>query len=1697
MNNVMNVEYVGGQTGFFFGDETELQEYITQSQDFGGKQSKFKIQVAAKNFFHSFPLSKLSIVTRYNRNVSAIKTLQTLQQSQSEATLSEQMILSQYVGWGGCPVAFDFNTSNKKWLQRCDNLKSLLTANQYNAARQSTLSSFYTPDSITTAIYDGLQAAGVDKTKKGSWLDTSAGIGGLLRTMPKSISDNVKLTLVEKDNISADILEKLYPNSNLHNCAFEQANLNTKFDLILQNPPFGSTPIFDKDSTFSGLTLHNYFMTKSASLLNNKGWMVAIITSSFMDAQNNKNRKLLSQYATLKAAVRLPKNVFEVATGANATVDILVFEQGEDLSNTWIESDTQQDNAGNDYSLNNYYIENPAQIIGTMQVGKNFRGNNVHCIGDDDFESKSIEAIKTTLGKLTYTQATKIAKKTNVSIKQPVAFTVKETRGIKEGSYAVGSDKSVYQLKSGNWELSEFTGKAEERLIGLCGLRHTLMTLLDLEQENGKDAEMESIRQQLNERYSTFVTKFGFIHDSANQRVCKLDPTNYNLLSLECDYSAGVTKQAAKKLNVKEVKPSCKQAEIFNQRVLYPWTAPSSVETINDALLASLNVYGKVDINYCAELLSTSVNELIHTNDGDQIFDDNNVWVTKNVFQSGDIKTKIQTIENKNLDIELKGKYLTALNDVLPLDVNFEDITISLGSNWVPASIYEDFVNHVCQGKQNTYTKIKIDYINNSWQVTASNLPYSLETRLGSERHTFSYLFPKLMNGRSTQVTFKDGDNKRVIDKEATLNNELNSEQILSEWDDFLMNNLNIQKALSKIFNERFNRHAKLKCLDDVLLLPDSNQSIKLREHQLRAVYRGITEGRLLINHSVGSGKSFTIACIAHELVRLGLKKRCVIVVPNHLTAQFAAQYLTMYPSDQITVLSPDDLSPAVRQATLLRLKTGSSVVVCPESSFAAIPADPEVEQSIIEQEISKLDEALNEANAQEHRFSVKNIENKKETLNTRLKELSNDNRKKGLSITELGIDALICDEAHSLKNLAYESTRLTNVKGTNTPTGSKRAFDWYLKIQSLKANNSDGSSLGVYFSTGTPIANSLLEVYTFTRFLSEETLTDQGTEHIDSWVSCYAKIENDFEISATGSFKTVSRLRAFNNVFQLKQQWGLFTDSVTPNELVKFLPKIEKVNSDGTIEKFDAIPPITGGKPRQIIVPANDLQLDFSKLLVKRAQNFKSSTYSNDNMLLVMNHAKKSSIDMRLLNPSIPTELSGNKIPTAVKLVAEKYHATTNVRGVQIIFLDMGVPNKDGRHCVYDDIKTQLVNDYGVAAGEVVFAQSFKAQAKTELYSKLNNGTFRIVVASTATLGCGANINKRLVGIMLLDSPFRPCDLEQRLGRGIRQGNEIYRASVQNDISKEGISYNNGTGSFSLDVSIAATKNSLDAFLFQTLQNKQQFITDFHSSNDLGIKTSDDIASAEMTFAELKAQTSGSPLVLEMVSLTKSIQLLEAKKTAFLRNKRNADNDLVSQSDAIQKYERLIAKLNIDSALGLTELKADKFKYTNTQGVTHFKHSEACKEINQDLNQAVTISAGGRIKHESTFGVFSDFKLKVITSSNNMQLIVKSQSTNSEYNFNLNHWNIKNVASTIFATINNFIVSFDKNITYYRHQLTNANDRLEHAKTVVNKEFLEHDLLTDSKKRMHELRIEISKFEHQQDQDNDLNDSEILQVAV
>lgn len=1633
MTDLQNYELNNGQTGFFFGTADELESYINAVNV--KRRPELRVQVKATDFLKVLPLpGKLTEVSRYLINLKALKTLQALRSTNADPIPSEQLDLAAYCGWGAVSKVFDTKNQPNVWKKRADELKSLLTCEEWDAARRSTLSAFYTPDYLSAAIYQGLSAAGIT----GRFLDTSAGNGGLIRTMPKDLFNRLTLTLVEKDSISAEILGHLFPSANVINTSFETSGVGAQ-SVIFHNPPFGDVPVFDADnSAISGLSLHNYFLCKAATLLINKGWQIALVSSSFLDATTNKARKFLSKQATLLGALRLPKNVFADAAGANATVDLLILEQGQDPSPVWIDTTEQTDKNGETYQINRYFAQHPENVLGSMTVEAAFNGKHVHCLADGDYQAKVVAAVRAIFKGLTFAGNHHTTQATSSTPVNAVLYTF----GTKNGSFAPDVHGNIYQLSGANWVKTDLAGKAAMRIAALCKLRDTMLQLFDAESSD-KDAQtLDKLRAQLNTTYDKFQTRFGFIHDSANARAIKADPSSLHLLALEKNYSAGITSTQAAALGVPEQQPQATKAEIFTTRALCPWEPPKTVNTIEDAISASMAVYGRLDIDYCAKLLALDAAELTSRYDGVKIFNLNGLWLPENQFLSGDVKTKLAEVQRSNS--ANAETYAAKLTEVLPAPIPFEDIKTPIGSRWIPAHIYSAFVMELCQPYDHRYARVNMAYIGNEWRTDYGYLPYQLQTEYSSDHgDNFSSLFDKMLNGRSLTVKHTTQGGGTIVDQQATLENEVNAEKIITEWLAFLGNSDEYQREITDIYNEKFNRHVPLVALPNSVVLPGINQNISLRQNQLNAIYRGIVEGRLLLAHAVGAGKTMVMAAIAHELLRLNIKQRLMVITPNHLTSQFATEYLRLFPTSDIEVLEAEDMTPAQRVGTLARLKTGARLIVCPESSFATIGVPAEIEMAVIKKEIDNLSVQLSSVD-NSLRFTVKNMEKRKERLETRLKEVANDQRKTGFDFLSLGIDGLFVDEAHSLKNLSYSSTRLTNVRGAGSPDGSKRAFDFYLKVQALKSLGHQ--CLGVFLATATPIANTLLEAWVFTKYLAEEALEQAGVSDIDDWLSTFASITDDFEVSPTGQgFKMTRRLRSFVNHAELSQLWGSFTDTVLKADLKQYLPTFEHGG-----KQYSTLPPCP---IHNVYCDPSELQVKYTEFLAKRARNFKDSPITNDNMLLLMSDARKASIDLRLVNPRVSPSQAGSKLARCAEIAAQKYHETTSVRGTQLIFCDLGVPNTDGRYSCYQELKRQLIA-CGVAEGDIAFAQDFRTTAKKEqLKAKLNAGILRIVIASTALLGTGANVNAKMVALHNIDPCYRPCDLEQRQGRADRFGNELYMSNPEG---------------FTLPIYLYGTRQTLDAFLWQSLETKSRFITDFMRADKAALGRDNFEMDDSLNYAQLKAECSGDKRVLELVNLTRSVQRLEAMRNAHLRKQGDARYYIDRFTQLNARDSALLSNLECEA---FKPVSADSFTFTDTQGRTYSKFGDASKAIALLVEQSKSSSDLGMWGTVTPLGTLSNAKLLLRSAKHGSELLINGQHS---YQLELN----EETAYAVLMKANKFMRSIDLRVAELRNDIEQRNTRMEQEQRALGSEFEQMAELLDCKTRMLELKHLIAQDE-------------------
>ncbi|WP_256385069.1 DEAD/DEAH box helicase family protein [Photobacterium toruni] len=1512
--NVKTIVYGSGQTALFFGDDEDLNRFTDR---YNSNHKKDYILTAAKDFLLSSALTMPTTPSqRFKANVIALKILKTLRERNSAATLSEQQKLASYCGWGA--IASIFDNSNKKESDKRDTLKLLMNNDQYIAARKSTTNAFYTPHFLSKALFKAIEKSGFNG---GNIVDPCAGVGGLINAMPQDMLTESNLTLVELDDLSSEILEHLYPSAKLYaKTGFESLQFKSNTDLLVINPPFGSDKVFDVyNSDLNGLTIHNYFMCKAASLLRDGGLMAAIVTTSFLDAKNPTARTQLAKMGRIVSALRLPIECFKNHAGANASVDVIIFQRDENINGyaDWINTQTVFTDTNVQYEINNFFINNPDQVLGEMVSIGNFAGKGIQCVNNStDLVGDIQTAIKSLIPDGIYKEPNIVVEKQQNFLDAvfPIYTNVTTTDYILVGGYSVNTsnDVCIRIADSENGEklfevCQEITGKRAERIKLMIPIKQILSKLLEKERlDNASEQELNSIRNELNNVYDAFTSKFGFINESTNKRAFNKDPSYTNIAALELNFECGVTKDQAKRLGVIYTPPKATKAAIFSQRVISPFKLPTHTETALDALWITYSQFHTIDLNNIGLMCGKSETDVKKELLGSTIFKDpqTNLYIFKDSYLSGDVKTKLKiATESAKTD----SQYLincTELTAIQPKEVNAIDIKVDMNAGWLPKEIVCQFICETLNAQS-----VEAEYLLGIWNIKCIGVPYLTDTqRFGLPNYTSTKIITRMMQSRNLIVTYTI-DGKRYVNKDETVQVEGIASEIRTLWQEWVWKDKTRRSKLQDLYNERFNRWVKPQYDGSMLTLPDMNESIKLRKHQLTCVRRALEQPTLLADLSVGSGKTYMFSTTCHEWHRLGLKKRTAVVIPNHLVEQVAREWLHLYPTEQLLVLSTDDMSSKNRISTLNKIKTGSKIVIIPQSTFKAIPLPVSKEKEILEEEIEATRDAVEKLSSK--KFNVKKMETSLKNLEFKLNTLINRKAKTTeLDFEDLLFDSIIADEAQSYKNLQYQTVALSGVRGLGNSNGSQLAFDMYCKIRFLSDKYEHA---GVLFSTGTPISNSIAEIFTVQRFLDYKNLKNMGLHHLDAWANLYASVTSEFEISPSGTgFKPTTRLRAFNNLPELSAMYGCIAETVTASELNEYLPCL-----DGG---YPMIPPLKGGKAQTIFVDPCETQKYFIDKLADRAKDFRNSPINNDNMLLVMYHARCASLDMRILDSSAPVN-SNSKVIACADKVKELYTQYNAEKGTQIVFCDLSVPNKDKKalkakiiklkaladngdekalleldtigfdqiesvnsnFSIYDDLKQELLNR-NIPENEIAFAQDYRTPLlKEELHLQLNSGVKRVVIASTTLLGTGANINKKGVAVHMLDPTYKPSDMEQRAGRIIRQGNTLYESDPAN---------------FKVNVIYYATRNSLDSFLYQTLENKSKWIEAFRTAK-LDERTISDIASDSLTFAEIKAEISGNVLILEHLQLNKEITKLETQQKRHSQQQHHYQDSL-SKNEAL-----------------------------------------------------------------------------------------------------------------------------------------------------------------------------------------------------
>lgn len=1557
--------------------------------------------------------------TKFKNYIAGIEIIRKIERNE-EISIDDKIVLSQMPGIGAIAQAFPRTngTVAKGWEKEAEELKTILTDNEYKQAARATLDAYYTDEFICKAMWKAIENFGYSG---GSVLEPAMGTGNFFGYMPKHLKPNSQLIGIELDKTTAKVAQILYPKAKIYNIGFQNFTLleGQKASIVIGNPPYGSHKIYDNQyKELNGMAIHNYFMGKSIECLEDGGVMAMVVSNNFLDSNDPSARAFIGKTANLIGAIRLPKGSFGNANTEIVT-DIVFFQKREYGMESNI-SDWLNIGEINDTPINEYFVKNENQLLGEWgKYGTMYRGDEPALIERPGQNTKELltnaienlpRYINYDSGKKSYS---KIATKdSSVSSAQKIleyktnflAKTLAQQNGEKMTSDArinslfINDDKIYKRYPDLNGEIyieeittkinskdeeKELTELEIEKIKGMIKIAEIANKLrysqLD---EDISDFELDLIRKDLNEVYDKFVKKYGFLNKGSNANLFEEDVNAPLLLALEKKYDKGISSTVAKKFGVKPMKETAVKADIFFKRTQTPYKIPTSAETYEDALHISLAEKTYVDMNYMSSLLNKDIKDIEnYLSSNDFIFNDPNYgWVTREEYLSGNVKEKYKETNNpKNLD---------ALEKVIPEDIPAIDISVACGASWIPKKDINDFVSEI--SGDNTANVFYINYTA-SWSIGDLSVSSDKENIYGTGRRSAKDIILAALNNKQVTVYDKVGEGEQarnVLNQDETTAANDKVDLVKEAWSEWIWNTSDRRERLAKLYNDKFNVYAKREYDGKHLKFPGKvdDTTIELRPHQKNAVWRVLQNGRDLFDHTVGSGKTFSAIASVMELKRTGKSKKPLIVVPNHLVSQWAKEWLELYPNANLLVPSKKDFTAKKRKLLMSRIATGEyDGIIIAHSQLIKIQNDKNFEIKFFEEQIEQIHDAINQMRDEKGKdgLSIKQWENKKDALNSKMERLLNSPKDDNLNFSELGIDAMIVDEAHEFKNLQFH-TSLQRIRGLGNPQGSQKAFDMYIKSQCLleKTNNKN-----LIFLTGTPISNSIAEMYTLKRYLMSDELKKDGLEHFDAWAKQYAEIKTDWELTASGKYKLITRMSKFKNMPELIASYRTFADVIT-TQMVK-----DQLALEG---KVLDIPDVRDGKPKNVIVERSEDQANFigvpdengiykSGTLVYRSENMPKGKpkKGDDNMLVVMSDAKKASLDMRLIDPNYP-DFEGSKVNKCIDDLIENYHKWDIFKGTQLIFCDLSTPKGavaserikleellikaesgdedaakeldsfspdeidsilNSTFSVYDDVKEKLIQR-GIPENEIAFIHDAKTDLqKQELFLKVNSGHIRFLMGSTSKMGAGTNVQKKLVHEGHLDVPWRPSDLEQREGRIIRQGNSIFKlfkAIRENNYDINKIKKNakdlldefdlinrldeliefvkNEESQFYVTIYRYATKNTLDSGLWEKIEAKARFIQQLKNGDVLDREV-EDISGEEANAAEMKAASSGNPLILEEMQLKTEIKKIEAVKKNFKRS-------LHDREERIKSYERTLGNFEETENQYLKDIeKYDNYK--------------------------------------------------------------------------------------------------------------------------------------------------------------------------
>ena len=1553
------------------------------------------------------PVEVVGKKERFRRNMEAIKVLKECEADNRFATPDEQIILSKYVGWGGIPEAFDEN--NSSWANEYNELVEVLSPDEYAHARESTLTAFFTPPEVINAVYKAMAKLGF---KQGNILEPSCGVGNFIGMLPKNMQGS-KFYGVEFDKISASIAQQLYQNASVTAKPYEETALpDSFFDAVVGNVPFGDFKVVDKRYDKNNFLIHDYFFAKSLDKLRAGGVMCLITSKGTMDKENPSVRKYIAARAELLGAIRLPDNTFKGNAGTEVTSDILILQKRDrivDIESDWIYLDTVE----NGIKMNSYFVAHPEMIIGEMveQTGRFGIETACKAYEDADLETllnKAVDNIKVEI--VDY----------DISDEADIDNSIPADPTVRNFSYTF-VDGKIYFRENSRMTPVDVSATAENRIRGMIALRDTVRCLITMQERDYSEEEIKSEQLHLNSLYDKFIKDYGLISSRGNKSAFSQD-SSYSLLSaLEILDENGNLER---------------KADMFTKRTIKPHKEITSVDTSSEALAVSIGEKASVDTEYMKSLTGKSEDEIYSDLKGviflNPIYSPNSnepKYLPADEYLSGNVREKLHTAkENAEIYPELYTVNVKYLEKVQPKDLTASEISVRLGATWIPSEYIQEFVFELLEPSQYTRPLIKVHYFEytGEWNIEGKSYDkgnVKAKNTYGSVRANAYNIIESTLNQKTVKVFDyfeEDGKRKAVLNKKETSVAQAKQKLIEQAFEEWIWKSPERREELCKIYNERFNSIRPREYDGSHIKFYGMNPEIKLRPHQINAIAHIMYGGNTLLAHTVGAGKTFEMVAAAQESKRLGLCNKSLFVVPNHLTEQWASEYLQLYPTANILVATKKDFETKNRKKFCGRIATGDyDAVIIGHSQFEKIPMSIERQRDILQRQIDELIEGIAQLKSENgERFSIKQLEKSKKSIETKLKKLNDQSRKDDVvTFEELGVDRIFIDESHYYKNL-YLYTKMTNVGGI-AQTEAQKSSDLFMKTQYLDEIT---GGRGVIFATGTPISNSMVELYTIQRYLQYDTLRSMNLQHFDSWASTFGQTVTAVELTPEGTgYRAKTRFSKFYNLPELMSMFKEVADIQTADMLKLPVPEAEFHN---------------------VSVKPSEHQKEMIKSLSERADKVRNGEVDStiDNMLKITNDGRKLALDQRLLNPMLP-DFENSKVNTCIDNVYNIWKESTPNKSAQLLFCDLSTPKGNNEFSVYTDIRNKLIAK-GIPEDEIKFIHEADTEVKKqELFKKVRKGDVRVLLGSTSKMGAGTNCQTKLIALHDLDCPWRPSDLEQRLGRIVRQGNENRKVEIYRYV----------------------TEQTFDAYLYQLVEGKQKFASQIMTSKSPA-RSADDIDETALSYAEIKMLATGNPLIKEKMDLDLKVNELKVLKSAYLSQKFNLEDAILKIYPAqIAKYNSQISGLEKDIQTAKEHPKTDTFCGMTVLGVPYFEKSKAGLAI---INACKTINSSA---DTINLGEYRGFKTEICFDSFSRiyRFILKGKISHSV--------DLGTDANGNIVRIDNAIKDMPSRLTMCKTELENTMLQFENAKAEVEKPFAFEGELKQKSTRLDELNTQLN----------------------